>query len=131
MISSNAQEDRNVVAHIAGSLNQNASIQNIFGEPIHAQGKTIVPVAQVVLGLGGGQGSGEQEAEEGVQDRQGQGSGAGAGLITIPKGVFEITAKRTRYIPVSPARPYWLGALIGLAVGWLLAKRKAKAKLLH
>ncbi|WP_066832560.1 spore germination protein GerW family protein [Rufibacter ruber] len=118
-------EQRNTTGTVAASLNQNASIQNIFGAPIEAQGKTIIPVAQVALGLGGGYGLGRKEVG-GANDEEGEGAGAGAGLLTIPKGVFVITAKKTRFIPVSSARPYYLGAAVGLVVGWLLAKRKKR-----
>ncbi len=108
---------------VAGSLTQNASIKNIFGEPIETQGKTIIPVAQIALGLGGGYGQGQRKAAE-PENAEGEGSGAGAGLYTIPKGVFEITDKKTRFIPVVSPQTFLLGTALGLVMGWLLAKRR-------
>ncbi|MFA1771172.1 hypothetical protein ACD591_07705 [Rufibacter glacialis] len=42
-------EDKNIGALVMASLNQNASLKNSFGKPIETQGKTIIPVAQIVL----------------------------------------------------------------------------------
>ncbi|WP_207433751.1 spore germination protein GerW family protein [Sabulibacter ruber] len=122
-MSETAPEDRNIGAAITNSLNQNASIRNIFGEPIETQGKTIIPVAQHVMGLGGGYGQGKKNEE--ADNTQGEGAGAGAGLYTIPKGVFEITAKKTRFVPLYSPQSFLLGTAIGLLTGWLLT-RKAK-----
>ena len=113
-------EGGNVTGTIAHSLNQNASIQNIFGVPIETQGKTIIPVAQVALGLGGGYGEGRKKDT----GEQGDGAGAGMGLYTIPKGIFEITAKRTRFIPVTSAKPYYIGAALAFMLAWLLSRKK-------
>ncbi|MBC3539541.1 spore germination protein GerW family protein [Rufibacter sediminis] len=118
-----SSEDKNIGALVVGSLNRNASIKNIFGEPIETQGKTIIPVAQLALGLGGGFGQGAKNAHE-PESAEGEGFGAGAGLYTIPKGVFEITEKKTRFIPVVSPQTFLLGTAVGLAIGWLLAKRR-------
>ena len=36
-----------------------ASVKAIYGEPISAQGKTIIPVAKIMYGYGAGAGTGE------------------------------------------------------------------------
>jgi len=43
---------------LASLFGQNASVKNVFGEPIKAGDKTIIPVAQIAYGLGGGYGHG-------------------------------------------------------------------------
>ncbi|WP_205504266.1 spore germination protein GerW family protein [Rufibacter psychrotolerans] len=122
-MSETTPQDRNIGATVASSLNQNASLQNIFGSPIETQGKTIIPVAQVAMGLGGGYGRGKKLAEE-TDNAQGEGAGAGGGLYTIPRGVFEITAKRTRFVPMYSPGHFLLGTAVGLLLGWWLARRK-------
>jgi len=53
-----------------------AKVQNVFGEPIEAHGKTIIPVARVSYRLGaGGGGGGETKAESGAPHREGGGGG--------------------------------------------------------
>ena len=40
------------------SLGTRAQVKSVFGDPISAEGKTIVPVAKVAYGFGGGSGTG-------------------------------------------------------------------------
>ena len=40
-----------------------ASVKQVYGEPIQAGGRTVVPVARVQYFLGGGGGSGEHKGE--------------------------------------------------------------------
>ena len=42
------------------SLGSKATVKSVFGEPIQAAGKTIIPVAKVFYGFGGGFGAGPQ-----------------------------------------------------------------------
>jgi uncharacterized spore protein YtfJ len=51
------------------------TVQRVFGEPIHAEGTTIVPVAEVG---GGGGGGGDKDG------------GGGFGLAVRPAGVFVV-----------------------------------------
>jgi uncharacterized spore protein YtfJ len=50
-----------------------ASVKTIYGEPISAQGKTIIPVAKIMYGYGAGAGTG------GVGDASARGEGGGGG----------------------------------------------------
>ena len=52
-----------------------AKVQNVFGEPIEAHGKTIIPVARVSYRLGAGGGSGEK-APDSAEAQRGGGGGA-------------------------------------------------------
>jgi hypothetical protein len=50
---------------IVERLQASASVKTIYGEPVAAEGKTIIPVARVAYGFGAGSGSGGKgEAEE-------------------------------------------------------------------
>lgn len=49
-----------------------ASVKAIYGEPISAHGKTVIPVAKIIYGYGAGAGTG------GVGDTSARGEGGGA-----------------------------------------------------
>ncbi|RNI26948.1 spore germination protein GerW family protein [Rufibacter latericius] len=119
MIPDSISEDKTIGAAVADSLAQNASIKNLFGEPIETQGKTIITVAQIAMGLGGGYGQGRK-----AEDADGEGAGAGGGVYAVPKGIFEITEKTTRFVPVTSPQTFLLGTALGLAIGWLFSRRR-------
>ena len=81
---------------IGETLGSTATVKSVFGEPIAAHGKTVVPVAKVTYGFGGGFGSGKQSAQA---DRQGEGGGGGGGVRAYPAGALEITEAGTRFVP--------------------------------
>jgi uncharacterized spore protein YtfJ len=43
-----------ILQQMGESLGSSASLKAVFGEPIHAAGRTVVPVAKVSYGFGGG-----------------------------------------------------------------------------
>lgn len=73
-------------------LHQNASVASVYGEPIQAEGKVIVPVAVVSYGFG--LGVGEGPSNEGAAPTAG--GGGGGGLTAKPVAIIEITPERTR-----------------------------------
>ncbi len=64
-----------------------------YGEPVTAEGRTVITVARVSArgGLGLGAGSGEGE---------GEGGGGGGKLSATPVGFIEVTADGTRFVPI-------------------------------
>jgi uncharacterized spore protein YtfJ len=87
------------------TLGSTATVKSVFGEPIHANGKTVVPIAKVAYGFGGGAGKGNDGADP---ERQGENGGGGGGMRAFPAGALEITDTHTRFVPfIDPA---WLGA---------------------
>jgi uncharacterized spore protein YtfJ len=53
------------------TLGSTATVKSVFGEPIHMNGKTVVPVAKVAYGFGGGAGTGKSGAlHRPVMDRR-------------------------------------------------------------
>ena len=42
---------------IADKVRSSASVKSVYGEPVEAEGKTIIPVARVAYGFGGGGGT--------------------------------------------------------------------------
>jgi uncharacterized spore protein YtfJ len=64
---------------------QTTGVRTIFGEPISAEGRTIIPVARVAYGFGGGGGlSGKQAGQS--RDVKGEGAGGGGGVRAVPAG---------------------------------------------
>jgi uncharacterized spore protein YtfJ len=91
--------------------------KTVYGEPIEAQGKTIIPVAKIVFGFGAGAASG------GVKEStaRGEGGGGGGGARAIPVGIVEVSAQNTRFVPITDrkklAGAVALGALLGVWFG--------------
>lgn len=99
-----------------------ASVDAVFGAPVTAHGRTVIPVARTyfALGGGGGEGSGRAPVRESGQLRMG-GGGGGAGC-TFASGYIELSAEGTRYIAVSNTRDRLLGGVIGLLLALVLIR---------
>lgn len=117
--------DHNFLETLADRLNQNASVKNVFGEPVRSGDKVIIPVAQVILGMGGGFGQQLQQAENSLSSslpvpvgKPGTPGGGGGGMSLTARGVYEITPERTRFIPAYNVRQL----IITLAAGFLLGR---------
>ncbi len=109
------------LSSIQQAVVSNANVKAVYGEPITAEGKTIVPVARIAYGFGGG--SGSREGREGAGE---SGGGGGGGAMAVPVGVVEITAGETRFIPaVSPGK-LAAAAGAGMLVGMLLGRRRSR-----
>ncbi|HIE39691.1 MAG TPA: hypothetical protein EYH30_08320 [Anaerolineales bacterium] len=78
-------------------LRRKANVNAAFGRPVTAEGRTVIPVAEVAygFGLGFGSGGGEEPAEE-----EAEGGGGGGGVRARPLGVVEITPEGVRVEPV-------------------------------
>ena len=64
------------------SLSTRAQVTSVFGEPIIAGDKTIIPVAKIAYGFGGGTGSGGLE----IKTARGEGGGGGGGVGGSSRG---------------------------------------------
>jgi uncharacterized spore protein YtfJ len=100
-----------------------ANVKQVFGEPIEAQGKTIVPVARVWYHVGAGWGGRKAESGEG-----GHGGGGGGGkVVASPAGVLEVTPEGVRFERFFDARQAGIlvgaGFLLGLVVRRLLSSK--------
>jgi uncharacterized spore protein YtfJ len=99
---------------ISDTLGSTATVKAVFGDPIHANGKIVVPVAKVAYGFGGGFGTGKDGPHV---DRQEEGGGGG-GVCAYPAGALEITDSGTRFVPFlhpgSLAAAFTAGAVLAL-----------------
>jgi uncharacterized spore protein YtfJ len=53
---------------LAESLRESAAVEKVYGEPVEAHGKTIIPVARIAYGLGRGYGKAHSYDEKGRQE---------------------------------------------------------------
>ncbi|MGH9643870.1 MAG: spore germination protein GerW family protein [Terriglobales bacterium] len=99
-----------------GILSQ-ASVKAIYGEPVSAQRKTVIPVAKIMYGYGAGAGTG------GVGDSsaRGEGGGGGGGVRAIPVGVIEISESQTRFVPITSQKKLIAAVMAGIFFGMSLA----------
>jgi len=109
---------------ITSSLNSTATVKSVFGDPIHAEGRTVVPVAKVAYGFGAGAGGGY--GKPGTEaSRHGEGGGGGGGVKAWPAGALEITSTGTRFIPFLDPRVLGLAFAVGIIAGKLLSRRRS------
>lgn len=116
-------------------LQRSLNIHHVYGDPVQHGDRTVIPVAQVAYGFGagGGQvpgrprknGSGESLPDSDSKDApsEAQGAGGGGGVRMTPVGALEIGREGTRFIGFHPLTPWLSAGAIGLALGWLLARR--------
>lgn len=100
---------------VVRSIIDHAGAKTVYGEPISAHGKTILPVAKVRYGFGGGSGRSGNTEQHGV--------GGGGGLMAKPIGVVEVTQTDTRFIPITSSWPLVVGIALGVALGLLVGTR--------
>lgn len=97
-----------------------ASVKSVYGEPITAHDKTIIPVAKILYGYGAGAGSGRT----GEGNSSGEGSGGGGGLKEVPVGVIEVTSQHTRFIAISDKWKLTGAVLAGIGLTLLWGRYK-------
>ena len=117
-----------VFKSLSDRLQTTATVSTVYGEPVVAEGKTIIPVARVRYGFGAGsQEAGTNSAEGGVP--LGTGAAGGGGVEVSPMGMIMITADETRYISFEDRRRVIGAALpVSLAAIFLLRRRRRDRK---
>ena len=104
------------------SILSQANVKAIYGEPIAAHGKTVIPVAKIMYGYGAGAGTG------GVGDTsaRGEGGGGGGGVRAIAVGVIEVSDQQTRFVPITDRKRLAGAVLVGIGLGMLLGWRRRR-----
>jgi len=108
-----------MLERIGTSLGSTATVKSVFGEPIQAEGKTVVPVAKVSFGFGAGGGTAPRNG--GAAEKEG--GGGGGGVRACPAGALEISATQTRFIPFADLRLLAAVFAAGALIGTLFARR--------
>jgi uncharacterized spore protein YtfJ len=120
------------IASAIRGITEHATVDRVYGEPITADGRVVVPVARVRYGFGLGAGTGGQPTTEGSiagtsegdGEETGTGAGGGGGMTASPVGVIEITGDETRFIRFTNWPSFVLAAGLGVAIGVLLGRRR-------
>lgn len=113
-------------------LQTSASVKTVYGAPITAEGKTVIPVAKVAYGFGAGTGTGKPKKKgNGKVAVAAEGGGAGGGVAARPVGVVEITGAETKFVAFGAQKKLAifaaLGAAIGGIFGWAFGRRRTRA----
>jgi len=106
-----------ILKTIGETFESSATVKNVYGEPVSAEGRTVIPVARICYGFGGG-GGGRQQGE------QGTGGGGGGRVSAIPVGVIEITSEATRFIPIHDRKKLAIGLAVAFALGFVIGTRR-------
>jgi uncharacterized spore protein YtfJ len=107
----------NTVLNLSDNFAARANAKSVYGEPIHAGNRTIIPVAKVGYLLG---------ATSGGRNGETVGGGSGGGGVGArPVGYIEITDAGTRYVELSAVKKLLVAVALGFAVGYLLRGRKS------
>ena len=105
-----------VLQSLKESILGQASVKAIYGEPISANSKTIIPVAKIMYGYGAGAGTGGM----GDSTARGEGGGGGGGVRAVPVCVIEISDQETRFVPITDRKKLIGAVLAGIGFGtWL------------
>ena len=110
---------------LAELLERSLSIRHVYGEPVQHGDTTVIPVAQVAYGFGAGGGQGPARDDS---HPEAQGAGGGGGVRMTPVGALELGPQGTRFVRFRPLAPWFGGAALGLAVGWLVARGRRGAR---
>ena len=118
-------------------LRERLSVTTVYGDPVIAEGITVIPVSKVSFAFGGGGGS----APRGVSDetlagngdaasQAGGGGGMGGGGMVEPLGYIEISKTGSRWVPLEPPRAEIFLRLLAIAPA-LLPVGKGRGGLLR
>jgi uncharacterized spore protein YtfJ len=99
-----------------------AGVKTIYGEPISAQGRTVIPVAKVAYGYGAGAGTGGV----GNSSAQGEGGGGGCGVRAVPVGVIEVSDQGTIFVPITSRNKLAAAVLAGISLGIVIGWRRRR-----
>jgi uncharacterized spore protein YtfJ len=96
-------------------LQSSAHVRNVYGEPVTAGNRTVIPVARLGYGLGAGSG--------GIDEKGGGGGGGGVGAL--PVGVVEITPEGTKFIRFGGAKRLAGAIAAGFLLGFVMGRLKS------
>ncbi len=100
-------------------MRKKANVNAVFGKPVTAEDRTVIPVAEIgygfAMGFGQGPAAEEETAEEAVEETGG-GGGAVGGVKARPLAIVEVTPEGTWVKPIVDEQKVTLaGAMLA---GW-------------
>jgi uncharacterized spore protein YtfJ len=100
-----------LIALVAGKLEETANSNVVVGEPIVIGGVTLVPLSRLTVGLGGGGGEGEGDAPEMKRHKGGRGKGAGQlagiGARVRPVAVAIFSENDVEVLPIADKKGFF------------------------
>ena len=118
---------QNIFKTISERLQHAATVKTVYGDPVVAEGKTIIPVARVRFGFGAGFGESDASLAAASDDAAaGKGGGGGGGVEVRPVGFIEITPGETRFVSIEGRGTAARLTFFGLLAGFLLLRRRLK-----
>ena len=110
-------------------VRSSAAVSTVYGAPIEAHGRTLIPVARVAYGFGAGHGPLRifgTAASGGSPDEESSGGGLGGGASARPVGVVELGPDGARFVVFRDRRALAAatvgGFLLGVLVGRLITR---------
>ena len=95
---------------MAERVSPSAAVKNVYGDPIVAGNRTVIPAARIRYAFGGGGGGAKGDAEA-------QNGGGGGRVSAQPCGALEVTPEGTRFITFPDNRPVGAALAIGFVLG--------------
>ena len=116
-------DPKEILTALSDRFATTGKVQTVYGDPIEAHGKTIIPVANVKYGFGAGGGSGnENPSGTSATQKEGGGGGGGGGVRVTPLGVIEVTEAGTRFIRFFDFEMAAKLVAGGIVLGWFLRR---------
>ena len=120
---------------LRNNFNKKIDASIVFGNPIKSGNKTIIPTASIAYGVGYGKGSvGHNQCDKDTNenpetdDKESNYGNAGGGLKATPLGIFEVTDKSTRFMPVLSTKAIVVLILLSSFCFKMIFKKKKKKK---
>ena len=108
-------------------LKSTADVSTVYGAPVTAHGRTLIPVARVAYGFGGGHGPFRLAARSsassgGATAEESAAGGLGGGIAARPVGVVELGPDGARFIVFQEGKKLAAAAVAGFVLGVLIAR---------
>ena len=118
--STEAMNIHELLEGVSERVSATASVKNVYGDPVTAGERTVIPVAEIRYAFGGGGGH-----------KDGGGGGGGGRVSARPVGALEVAPGGTRFIAFDDrarmGAALALGFLLGAAVASLSGPQRTKA----
>jgi uncharacterized spore protein YtfJ len=82
-----------IIKTITGEMQKSLSVRTVVGDPITAEGKTIIPLVSLGMGFGAGSGSGK-----GQENPVGGGGGGGLGMKPVAVIIIDHQGVRVEHL---------------------------------
>jgi uncharacterized spore protein YtfJ len=110
-------------------LQTSASTKTVYGTPITAAGRIVIPVAKIRRAKPNKGKAENTKHENGTPHLANEGDGVMNGTTARPVGVVEITDDETKFVSFGATKKLALTAVIGAGIGglfgWMLSRTRA------